>query len=334
MTTKRVPLVSVVMATYNRADILPRAIESIHNQSFTDFEFIIVDDGSADDTQAVIREYQKLDRRIININQTNQGLAVARNRGLQKAQGKYICFIDDDDSSHPARIKEQVRFLQENPQLDACICLIDYINENGQVYKKQKVASCSLPTTRLEDVPLPPFVLNPTTMITRSSFLSCKGYRVFFSTSQDYDFTLRFQEKAYQAACIPKYLHQSYRDHNRDSITRKDFIRIMNMHLIAHISAWYRRNNKKKDPLDENGAIADILKLIPKLPLTARSHLIVYVKRCIYNIYHHAKNEQTKANIDHIRTIISYLQPQLKMNSRLIRTKLNLLRLDIKVNRH
>ena len=333
MTTKKIPLVSVVMATYNRADILPRAIESILNQSFTDFEFIIVDDGSADDTQAVIKEYQKLDRRIISISQTNQSLAMARNHGVQKAQGKYICFIDDDDSSHPARIKEQFKFLQKNPQLDACICLISYLNENSQIYKKQKVASCSLPTTGLEDVPLPPFVLNATTMIIRSSFLSCKGYRVFFSLNQDYDLSLRFQEKSYQAACIPKYLYQSYRDYNRDSTTRKDFIRIMNMHLIAHISAWYRRNDKK-DPSDENGAVGDILKLIPKLPPTARKYLIVYVKRCIYNIYHHAQNEQTKANIAHIRTIISYLQPGLKMNSRLIRTKLNLLILDTKVNRH
>jgi len=332
MTSKKVPLVSVVMASYNRADLLPRAIKSILRQTFTDFELIIVDDGSVDNTRTIIREYQKLDKRIININQTNQGLAAARNHGVRKARGKYICFIDDDDSSHPDRIKEQVRFLQENRQLDACICLISQLDENSQVYKKQKVVSLLLPTNRLEDVPSPPFVLNATTMITRSSFLSCKGYRVFFEACQDYDFTLRFQERAYQAASMPKYLHQSYRDYNRDSITRKDFIRIMNMHLIAHISAWHRRNNKK-DPLDENGTITNILKLIPKSPPTARSHLIVYVKRCIHNIYHRGQNEQTKTNTDHLRTIISYLQPKLKMNSRLIRTKLAFLILDIKVNR-
>ena len=92
------PRVSVVMATYNRAHLLPRAIESVLRQTFSDFEFIIIDDGSTDETADIVRYFQNRDRRIVFLqNKKNKGLVASLNRGLAAARGRYIARIDDDD---------------------------------------------------------------------------------------------------------------------------------------------------------------------------------------------------------------------------------------------
>ena len=100
----KAPLVSVIMATYNRAAMLPRAIESILNQTMSDLEFIVVDDSSTDDARR--------DSRMVLFQQPNSGLSAARNLGIQKAQGEYITMLDDDDYCRPDRVKGQIDFLE------------------------------------------------------------------------------------------------------------------------------------------------------------------------------------------------------------------------------
>lgn len=112
------PLVSVVMLTYKRADIVPAAIESILGQTFTDFEFIILNDGSPDNTDEVIKKYQKKDSRIRYYkNDKNRGIAYSRNRATTLARGKYVAIMDDDDISLPERIQKQSEFLEKNPEI-------------------------------------------------------------------------------------------------------------------------------------------------------------------------------------------------------------------------
>jgi len=90
------PFFSVIIPSYNRASILPRAIESVINQSFVDWELIIVDDGSTDTTYETIKHHT-VDKRIKYYKQENKGVCAARNYGISSAQGKYICFLDSDD---------------------------------------------------------------------------------------------------------------------------------------------------------------------------------------------------------------------------------------------
>ena len=114
------PTVSVVMPTYNRADLLPRAIESILNQTFTDFEFIIVDDGSTDNSSAVLAAYADKDNRIILLrNPQNKGIAYSRNKGNDAARGKYIAIMDSDDISLPTRLEKSVAYLENHPDITA-----------------------------------------------------------------------------------------------------------------------------------------------------------------------------------------------------------------------
>lgn len=113
------PEISVVMLTYKRANIVPNAIESILNQTYKDFEFIIINDGSPDNTDDVIKKYLQKDKRIRYYkNPTNKGITYSRNKAFSLAKGNYIAIMDDDDISLPQRLEKQISFLKKNPNID------------------------------------------------------------------------------------------------------------------------------------------------------------------------------------------------------------------------
>ena len=113
------PAVSVLMPVYNVEKYIGEAIESILNQTFNDFEFIIIDDASTDNTVSVIEKFS--DNRIKLIrNETNIKLAASLNKGLRIAQGKYIARMDGDDISLPHRFQKLYEFLENNPSVDIC----------------------------------------------------------------------------------------------------------------------------------------------------------------------------------------------------------------------
>ncbi len=111
------PLVSVIIPTYNRGWILKEAIESVLAQDFTDFELIVVDDGSTDNTSEILGEFES-DIRVIR--QTNTGVSAARNRGIQASVGRWIAFLDSDDLWLSQKLSHQVDFLRSHA--DALIC--------------------------------------------------------------------------------------------------------------------------------------------------------------------------------------------------------------------
>ena len=112
------PLISVVLSVYNAEKYLTEAIESILNQSFRNFEFIIINDGSTDRSLEIIKSYD--DKRIVLISRENRGLIASLNEGIEQAKGKYIARMDADDISLSNRFEEQVKFMEKN--LDVGIC--------------------------------------------------------------------------------------------------------------------------------------------------------------------------------------------------------------------
>ncbi len=111
------PIISVVMSVYNGEKYLSEAIESILTQTYKSFEFIIIDDGSTDKSLEIIHHYQGQDNRIVVISRENRGLIASLNEGIKKAQGKYIVRMDADDISLPTRFEEQVKFMEDNPDI-------------------------------------------------------------------------------------------------------------------------------------------------------------------------------------------------------------------------
>lgn len=104
------PLISVIIPTYNRDYILPKAIESVLNQTFKDLELIVVDDGSKDNTPYLVSKYP-----LIYVRKPHRGVSHSRNIGIFKARGEFIAFLDSDDVFVPEKLEKQLRFLEKNP---------------------------------------------------------------------------------------------------------------------------------------------------------------------------------------------------------------------------
>ena len=125
--------VSVLMLTYNRETMVSRAIESILAQTFSNFEFIIVDNGSTDQSGAIAEEYAALDHRIRVIHRLRGNIGAGRNTALDAARGKYLTFIDDDDWAEPDFLEFLVSLLEENGA-DVAIC-----GATGRVFDEKKI---------------------------------------------------------------------------------------------------------------------------------------------------------------------------------------------------
>ena len=122
--------VSVVIPTYNRADFICDAIDSVLNQTHSNIEIIVVDDGSTDNTSAVLEKYQD---RIKIIRQENQGCSAARNSGIRFCSGNYVAFLDSDDKWLPQKTEEQLALLnQTGANVPCCWCNI-LVEKNGTV---------------------------------------------------------------------------------------------------------------------------------------------------------------------------------------------------------
>ena len=121
------PLISVLMPAYNAEKFINEAIESILDQTYKNFEFIIVDDASSDDTWNIIQKYAKKDKRIITLkNKANQKICKTLNKGIEIAKGKYIVRMDADDWSFPDRINKQLKFMElhKNIVISGCSMMI------------------------------------------------------------------------------------------------------------------------------------------------------------------------------------------------------------------
>ena len=123
-------LVSIVMPSYNTAEYIAESIKSVQNQTYTDWELLIVDDCSTDNTDDVVQAFLS-DSRIRYIkNETNSGAAISRNRALREAKGKWIAFLDSDDLWHPEKLQRQIAFMEKNGY---AFTYTDYmIKQNGQ----------------------------------------------------------------------------------------------------------------------------------------------------------------------------------------------------------
>ena len=127
------PAVSVIMAVHNAEAYLDAAVKSILNQSFTDFEFIIIDDGSTDGSRNKLGEYSRKDNRVRLISRANKGLTPSLNEGLKLARGQYIARMDADDVASPVRLGVQVQYLYDHPQVSLLGGAYELIDDAGRL---------------------------------------------------------------------------------------------------------------------------------------------------------------------------------------------------------
>jgi glycosyltransferase involved in cell wall biosynthesis len=128
--------VSAIITTYNRSALLVEAIHSVLNQTFPDFEVLVVDDGSTDDTAAVVNQIN--DQRICYIYQNNAGQAAARNTGIRSARGEYVAFLDDDDYWLPGKLQIQLSAMRDNPGVGMLSSGWININEQAELISESR----------------------------------------------------------------------------------------------------------------------------------------------------------------------------------------------------
>ena len=153
------PFVSVLLSVYNGEKFLDKAIQSILDQTYKNFEFIIINDGSRDKSLAEIQKFT--DHRIVCINNKNKGLIASLNEGLGIAKGKYIIRMDADDICMPERIEKQVQYMEQHPDAGLCGTSFTYFNEKFETVSRWKLSNSEIKVMLLYSCP----ILHPTACI-------------------------------------------------------------------------------------------------------------------------------------------------------------------------
>ena len=129
------PLVTIIMPVYNAAKYMRESIDSVCNQTYQNWELLLIDDGSKDESPEIIREYEKMDARIHPIwSEKNGGVATARNKGIEATKGEYIAFLDSDDLWKPEKLEKQIAYMKEH-QAAFTYSAYDVIDEDGNYVK-------------------------------------------------------------------------------------------------------------------------------------------------------------------------------------------------------
>ncbi|MEH7577966.1 glycosyltransferase family 2 protein [Priestia megaterium] len=189
------PKISVAMSVYNGEKYLKEAIDSILNQTYPDFEFIICDDASNDGSVDIIEEYIKVDKRIVLIkNETNLGLASSLNKCIWKAKGDYIARMDADDIAINNRFENQLKYLEFNSHI-AFVCGGVYLIDEEGVWGER---TSSMPLTKENVFKYQP-IAHPSTMIRKSVLTEVQGYTVssYTNRGQDFDLWCKIYSKGY-----------------------------------------------------------------------------------------------------------------------------------------
>lgn len=280
------PQVSVIIPAYNAGKYLAETMQSVLDQSFTDFELIICDDGSTDNTASVAKSFS--DVRIKYKYQKNSGVSVARNNGAEFATGKYIAFLDADDLFHRDNLAAKVAELEKEPTAKLVFADCDVIDANGNHTGEKLIGKDE---NTLEDLLLWNGTVIPgpsSILLTREAFEKSGGFDPEFSTAADQDFFFRIASKnkcVRVAEVLTSYRKHGTNMHMNIALMERDHIGVYkkaakarlfksesfqnkcfgNLYLILAGSWWVNGKNKSRAFKFMRKAIANNPRLIFKL---------------------------------------------------------------------
>jgi glycosyltransferase involved in cell wall biosynthesis len=245
------------MSVFNGARFLRPAVDSILSQTLDDFEFIVVDDGSTDETARILEEYED-PRIILQRNEKNLGLAQSLNRGVSLAQADLIARQDSDDISHPERLNALVSFLDRNPETGVVGSAVQWIDEESRSDKvwPQGLDNQEIQQLLLRTCPL----IHGSTAYRKLCFDDVSGYDTRMVTGQDYDFWLRISE-IWDLECLPEVLYR-YRQHEgmasvQYETEQSEFARSSLQHAVARRYGYFpkiwSRNSRMANMMRRKG---------------------------------------------------------------------------------
>ncbi len=202
MNNMKSPIVTVLMSVYNNEKTVSKTIHSILNQTFSDYEFLIINDASTDNTIDVVRSFSDSRVRIID-NSKNLGLTRSLNSGLGEAKGQFIARIDADDISLPDRLKKQIDFLRGNPEFVLLGTSYNIINNHGDIIKK--VIYNTSPEKLYYDLTFQNMFAHSSAMFKLDEVMGVGGYSESYRYAQDYDLWCKLVNKG-RAWALPDVL--------------------------------------------------------------------------------------------------------------------------------
>ena len=229
------PTVSVVMPVRNGETFLAEAIKSILNQTFRDFEFVIVDDGSIDGTPQILKNFEQKDRRIRVVLRDSRGRTISLNEGISMSTGELVAIMDGDDIAAPGRLRKQVDFLNENQNCVALGAEVMFVDAEGRPLGRGNHPRGHAVIRRRLLLGEGTAISQPVVMFRRRAFQEIGGYNERFEVAQDLDLFLRLSEVGL-VENLPDIL-LSWRQHPA-SVNRtrfKDWRRIMQEIISAAI---------------------------------------------------------------------------------------------------
>ena len=226
------------MGVYNGEKFVDRAIQSILNQDFLDWEFIICNDGSNDNTQKVLSKYKDQSKFVILQNNNNHGLGYTLNKCLKFAHGEYVARMDADDVSYPNRLGEQVRFLEKNPHVSVLGTYASLFDDNGVIWGN----NCPPIEPILDDWLKGPSVIHASVIMNKKKLEDMGGYDTKALRIEDYDLWLRMLSKDYLIHTLPNELYGIHWNVN-------DYYRKENKYRILDFKYRIKRFRDLKIPL-------------------------------------------------------------------------------------
>jgi glycosyltransferase involved in cell wall biosynthesis len=185
------PLISIVIPSYNQAKYIAYNLDSILAQTYSNFEVIFIDDGSKDNTAEILKNYTEKDSRIKYFYQNNSERAVARSHGISKANGKYICLVDSDDTWLPHKLETQLAVMENDPEIILCYAPVNRIDPENKPLKNATRQQEGYSGLIYKHLLMRNFIPSVTPMI-RASVLKNIGEQVTdFIPYEDWDFWLR-----------------------------------------------------------------------------------------------------------------------------------------------
>lgn len=213
--------VTVLMSVYNGERFLREAMDSVLQQTFSNWEFLIVDDGSTDETWKILSNYAENDQRIVlHRNENNLGLAKSLNMGIQAAKGGYIARFDSDDMCLPARLERQVEALNSSPGIAVVGAWMQDIDEKGERLNVRRGAWESYAHYFFALLRLQTYLYHPSVMFRKTVIQKLGGYDESLVVGQDLDLWVRLAQAGYDARIIQEPL-MYYRVHDEQLTTAK-----------------------------------------------------------------------------------------------------------------
>ena len=221
------PLISVVIPTYNSAEFLVQALNSVLNQTYTNYEIIVIDDGSTDNTSQAIESYRS---QIKYFYQDNQGVAAARNKGMELARGEFVAFLDADDLFLPQKLRQQIATFTANPDAGMVISGWHLTNAQGEITADIELWH-SLPQLDLKTWLYWKPVLPSATMIRRHWLKKAGGFPSATIPVEDVEYFLKLVLQGCQAVWCP-HIGTIYRQVNPNSLCRNTLKRVESLKLL------------------------------------------------------------------------------------------------------